>query len=322
MNEIPAEAKLRMEQLFTSLLGSNKHLPAPSPAQMSELRQQYAITNQQINAWFLQKRKIHSRSQKKKPKVEHVLASCHPYPEGFKFKVTNLPPQITCPPPKLSIKTRQSALSFKSQQCSCWASGQPCVSGFADLKEKTSNCFQAHVIESTTIHVVECTFKNCSSGNQDCGNRWRPTLTQWHMHKTVVVSDQYEGRGIVMKGLKVREGETIPAWGVIGEYTGAIVNKKNWNENSLYIFEVPKSICIDAEKEGNATRFINHACTHPNACFICVRTEGHDTVYVRAIKEIKGGQFISIDYGRNFKCNPCLCDDCWNSKKKAVAKKN
>jgi hypothetical protein len=71
MNEIPAETKLRMEQLFTSLVVSNKHLPAPSLAQMSELRQQYDITNQQINAWFVQKRKINSRSQNKKPKVQH-----------------------------------------------------------------------------------------------------------------------------------------------------------------------------------------------------------------------------------------------------------
>jgi hypothetical protein len=67
--------------------------------------------------------------------------------------------------------------------------------------------------------------------------------------------------------------------------------------------------------------FINHACKNPNACFICVRTEGQDTVYVQAIKEIEGGQFISIDYGQNFKSSPCLCDDCWNSKKKAIAKK-
>jgi hypothetical protein len=107
------------------------------------------------------------------------------------------------------------------------------------------------------------------------------------VHKTVVVSDQYKGRGIVMKGLKVRDGETIPAWGVIAEYTSAIVDKKDLNEDSLYIFEVPKSICIDAEKEGNAMRFINHACKNPNACFICVCTEGQDTVYVRAIKKSK-----------------------------------
>lgn len=125
-----------------------------------------------------------------------------------------------------------------------------------------------------------------------------------------------------MKGLKVRENESIPAWGVIGEYTGAVLDKPGLNNDSLYILEVTKSMFIDAQNEGNTTRFINHACENPNACFVGVRTEGVDTVYVRAIRKIEGGEFISVHYGSHYKLPDCLCDDCWNSKKKkAIAKK-
>jgi hypothetical protein len=129
-------------------------------------------------------------------------------------------------------------------------------------------------------------------------------------HKTVVVPDQYKGRGQQMKGLKVIEGETIPAWGVIGEYTGTMLKTLPKRSKSEYVFQVSETMFIDAEMEGNSMRFINHSC-RPNAAYISVTTEGHDTAYVRAIKEIKGGEFISVDYGPTFDMPNCLCDHCW-----------
>jgi hypothetical protein len=95
----------------------------------------------------------------------------------------------------------------------------------------------------------------------DCGNKYRPSLTQWHAHKTVVVCDQYKGRGQMMKGLKVRDGESIPAWGVIAEYTGTILKKVPKTNKSHYIFQASKTMFIDAEKERNSMRFINCICT-------------------------------------------------------------
>jgi SET domain-containing protein len=80
--------------------------------------------------------------------------------------------------------------------------------------------------------------------------------------------------------------------------------------DSDYIVQVARGKYIDARNEGNLLRFINHRCKNPNAVFISVRREGIESVFVKAIKRIEGGQFISIDYGRTYKITDCKCLDC------------
>jgi hypothetical protein len=111
------------------------------------------------------------------------MLSSYPFPPGFKVKQSNLPPELTPPVKSGGPQTRWKMSSISSQQCNCKPN---CVSGRDDLKKLLSTCPQANSFERNEgcIHVVECTIKNCSFVG-DCGNKYRPTLTQWHAHKTV-----------------------------------------------------------------------------------------------------------------------------------------
>ena len=159
-----------------------------------------------------------------------------------------------------------------------------------------------------SIHVKECTAENC--GNEgDCGNKYFDAPS--YMSKCVVAT-QFEDNGKPIKGLKVIEGEFIPAWAVIGEYTGGVMAKKVMNKESRYVVEVSKRTIIDAEKEGNVTRFINHRCKDYNLVFVPVRAGSKDTVFIRSIKPIQGNEFLSIHYGTDYRdfFPVCLCQTC------------
>lgn len=76
------------------------------------------------------------------------------------------------------------------------------------------------------------------------------------------------------------------SWPFPPGFTGTILKTLPKSSKSDYVFQVSDTMFIDAEMEGNTMRFINHS-HRPNAAYISVTTEGHDTAYVRAIKEIK-----------------------------------
>jgi SET domain-containing protein len=111
--------------------------------------------------------------------------------------------------------------------------------------------------------------------------------------------------------LKVQEKEEIPKWGVIGEYTGTR-SKGRKPKSKLYLIEKE---WIDAENEGNTLRFINHRCQNPNAVFISVFREGKESIFVKVIRKIKGGEFISINYGPAYSIAGCQCLDCISNSK-------
>jgi hypothetical protein len=58
----------------------------------------------------------------------------------------------------------------------------------------------------------------------------------------------------------VREGHNVPAGVVIGEYTEElkVVRGRRKKQDSQSIIDIHKATFIDAEKEGNCTRHINH----------------------------------------------------------------
>jgi hypothetical protein len=155
--------------------------------------------------------------------------------------------------------------------------------------------------------VIECTNKNCSI-EADCGNKYSD-FRLWHIGKTVVSNEFVCTNGNSTKGLKVQEKEEIPEWGVIGEYTGTLSKGKK-PKSKLYLIQVGEKEWIDAENEGNTLRFINHRCQNPNAVFISVIREGKESIFVKAIRTIKGGEFISINYGPDYSIVGCQCLDC------------
>jgi len=77
-----------------------------------------------------------------------------------------------------------------------------------------------------------------------------------------------------------------------------------------YLYEINSRWTIDGTTRRNLGRYANHSC-RPNAK---ARTVGH-RVFLRAIKNIKPGDEITYNYGRDYFLNVitprgCKCDKC------------
>ena len=78
-------------------------------------------------------------------------------------------------------------------------------------------------------------------------------------------------------------------------------------ENDSYLFDLENrdgdTFCIDANKFGNVTRFINHSCS-PNLVPVKVFTQHQDLrfphIAMFASKDIKKGDVLGFDYGEKF----------------------
>ncbi|KAF3339001.1 histone-lysine N-methyltransferase, H3 lysine-9 specific SUVH4-like protein [Carex littledalei] len=135
------------------------------------------------------------------------------------------------------------------------------------------------------------------------------------------------------KGWAVRSWDTIPAGAPVCEYTGILKRSDELDCNHFenkYLFDIdclqtmkgldgreqragevpsvdpnsesesPVEYCIDAEKEGNVARFINHSCA-PNLFVQCVLSSHHDIklakVMLFAADTIPPLQELTYDYG-------------------------
>ena len=87
-----------------------------------------------------------------------------------------------------------------------------------------------------------------------------------------------------------------------------------------YLYEINSRWTIDGTTRRNLGRYANHSC-RPNAK---ARTVGHQ-VFLRAIKNIKPGDEITYNYGRDYYLNVitprgCKCDKCRAKRAAAQAK--
>lgn len=94
----------------------------------------------------------------------------------------------------------------------------------------------------------------------------------------------------------IKKGDTI------GDYKGVVLNEKQFNnqkEMSMYVLFVTKNHYIDAKdpKKSNYTRYINHS-SKPNCVF--VTSNRWKTAKVKAIKNIKTGEELFLDYGPDY----------------------
>lgn len=103
-------------------------------------------------------------------------------------------------------------------------------------------------------------------------------------------------------GYGVFASRTIPALTYIGEYTG-IVRKRRRRKDRFnnYIFSYtagPKEteFIIDAQTEGNFTRFINHSDS-PNLTSRWMEIDGVSHIILFANRAIPKGEQLSYDYG-------------------------
>src|SRR5438874_10757750 len=112
-------------------------------------------------------------------------------------------------------------------------------------------------------------------------------------------------------GLGLFATKPIPKGKRIIEYTGPLVsNDEVEKSNGKYFFGVNKKWSIDGSGRDNIARYANHSCV-PNAEAIITR----DRVWIWSKKNIKAGEEIVYDYGKEYfegiiKDIGCKCAKC------------
>ena len=116
-------------------------------------------------------------------------------------------------------------------------------------------------------------------------------------------------------GLGLFTESAIPKGACIIEYVGRLVSKEeSETSKSKYLFEISKNKTIDGKPKWNKAGYINHSC-RPNA-----ESEIHKgRVFILAMKNIKPGEEISYDYGKEYvdehiKPFGCRCPKCMPEK--------
>ncbi len=112
-------------------------------------------------------------------------------------------------------------------------------------------------------------------------------------------------------GLGLFTESPIAKGSCIIEYVGREVSKEeSETSKSKYLFEITKDKTIDGKPKWNKAGYINHSC-RPNA-----ESEIHKgRIFILAIKNIKPGEEIVYDYGKEYfnehiKPFGCRCPKC------------
>jgi SET domain-containing protein len=118
-------------------------------------------------------------------------------------------------------------------------------------------------------------------------------------------------------GLGLFATESIPAGKRLIEYTGRILpNEVVDKMRGKYFFGINSKWSIDGSARSNIARYFNHSCK-PNAeAFVSGKR-----VWVWSKKNIKAGQEITINYGKEYfdqfiKPKGCKCAQCINGQEK------
>ncbi len=97
-------------------------------------------------------------------------------------------------------------------------------------------------------------------------------------------------------GLGLYAETPIPKGACIIEYVGRRVSpEEEETSKSRYLFEIRKGNTIDGKPKWNKAGYINHSC-RPNA----ETTIHKQRVFILAIKNIKAGEEITYDYGKEY----------------------
>jgi uncharacterized protein len=120
-------------------------------------------------------------------------------------------------------------------------------------------------------------------------------------------------------GLGLFTESPIPKGACIIEYKGRELSEaEQYTVISQYLFEVTKKKTIDGKDRSNTARYINHSC-RPNSEIETYKGR----VYIMARRNIREGEELNYDYGKEFfdeyiKPKGCKCEKCME---KSAAKK-
>ena len=132
---------------------------------------------------------------------------------------------------------------------------------------------------------------------------------------------KFEPQGYSLKvkrssaGLGLFAEEDIPKGKCLIEYVGRVISKEEeLTSSSQYLFEVNKNKTIDGTARTNTARYINHS--HRPNCEVEIHKA---RVFVFSKRNIKAGEELSYDYGKEFvdvhiKPKGCKCVKCLEKK--------
>jgi hypothetical protein len=107
--------------------------------------------------------------------------------------------------------------------------------------------------------------------------------------KKYLVKKSATGLGL-FSNIQIAKGEFVI------EYTGKVMTSKEANEKGgKYLFEINSRTTIDGSGRENLARYINHSC-RPN----CEATIKNKQIIIRSIKEIKPGDELTYNYGKEY----------------------
>jgi uncharacterized protein len=126
-------------------------------------------------------------------------------------------------------------------------------------------------------------------------------------------------KGLVIRrsiaGLGIFTTQPIKKGSFIIEYFGKIIStEKADQKGGLYLFDIDEKLTIDGTTRKNTARYINHSC-RPN----CEPELVGKKIFIYAIKNIKPGEELTYDYGKDYfgdliKPKGCKCHHCKKKK--------
>ena len=117
----------------------------------------------------------------------------------------------------------------------------------------------------------------------------------------------------VRKILKIVEIEGLD--GYLARVPKTIINEtNNWSLFGKTLIQKDERIML------GPTSFANHSC-QPNATYICTGEKSSTIVKVKTLTEIKSGEEVLVDYGKNYFGDTCRCDDCVNKTVEEIIRK-
>ena len=140
-----------------------------------------------------------------------------------------------------------------------------------------------------------------------------PSLKQQIGRRFLVRRSRIHGKGVFAL-------RSIPKRTIVIEYQGMRISHREADrlfgdeqENSPHtmLFTVNDKIVIDATRNGNSARWINHSCT-PN----CETIDEKDHIFIETLRTIRPGEELTYDYNlqlgeRHTKkakaAHPCFC---------------
>lgn len=123
--------------------------------------------------------------------------------------------------------------------------------------------------------------------------RARPTAVQRQPRLIRVRRSSVHGRG-VFASRRIRKATRIIEYGgerVSHREADRRYEHKQADDSHTFLFIVDRRTVVDAGREGNEARFINHSCD-PN----CESVIEHGRIFIEAVRTIQPGEELSYDY--------------------------